>query len=166
LLVGSEAPFSRDQFTPGHFTASAVVLSPDQDALLLIHHTRLQRWLQPGGHVEPADGDLALAARREVAEETGLLALDAPFGGPGPFDLDVHRIPATGTTPEHLHFDVRFLFRARSNDLTPASDVNEARWVPFTSVDELNSEASITRMTLKLRNLLASESGSVFRGEP
>lgn len=166
LLAGCEDAFARQQFVPGHFTASAVVLHPTENALLLIHHTGLRRWLQAGGHVEPADGDLSLAARREVAEETGLMELDAPFGETRPFDVDVHRIPAREAAPAHRHFDVRFLFRAHSKYLNPASDVNEARWVPFGDVARLNPEASLARMTLKLSALLASESGRVFRGEP
>ncbi len=46
LILGSAAPFSRIQFEPGHFTASAFVLSPDQQNLLMIFHSKLQRWLQ------------------------------------------------------------------------------------------------------------------------
>jgi len=166
LLASPGDALVRDRYRPGHFTASAIVLPPDGDALLLIHHTRLRRWLQPGGHVENADGDLALAARREAAEETGVYALDAPVGEPLLFDLDVHRIPASGGTPAHRHFDVRFLFRARSRDLTPASDVSEARWVPFSEVTELNGEESMIRLIRKLDTLLASAEGHAFQGEP
>src|SRR5690606_25147466 len=76
LSSQSGAPFSRHQFEPGHFTASAFVLSPDRQSLLLIHHRKLGLWLQPGGHLEPADPNVRAAARREVAEEVGLEDLD------------------------------------------------------------------------------------------
>src|SRR4051812_12468557 len=81
--------FSRSHFVPGHFTASAFILSPDRKALLLIHHLKLDRWLQPGGHVEADDVDVLAAARREVEKEVGLPA-DLPLFRPGLFDLDIH----------------------------------------------------------------------------
>src|SRR5437762_10909961 len=45
----------RRHMSPGHFTASAFVLSPDYDEVLLIFHKKLGRWLQPGGHVDAGD---------------------------------------------------------------------------------------------------------------
>ena len=70
-LLQLSAPLSRGHFTPGHLTASAFVVSPD-DELLLIFHRKLGIWVQPGGHIEPGDESLLDAARREVAEEVGL----------------------------------------------------------------------------------------------
>ena len=64
LLESEGDPFARTHFLPGHFTASAFVLSPSFNALYLIHHRKLERWLQPGGHVEPIDEDLLLAKIR------------------------------------------------------------------------------------------------------
>ena len=55
LLECSPEPFSRDQFVPGHITCTGLVIAPDRDGILLIHHRRLDRWLLPGGHVEAAD---------------------------------------------------------------------------------------------------------------
>jgi hypothetical protein len=40
---------------PGHITGSAWVLSPDRQKVLLVHHAKLDRWLQPGGH---SDGEI------------------------------------------------------------------------------------------------------------
>jgi 8-oxo-dGTP pyrophosphatase MutT (NUDIX family) len=57
---------------PSHVTASAVVLSPDGLLTCLVLHRRLRVWVQPGGHLEPEDMTLPLAAAREVEEETGL----------------------------------------------------------------------------------------------
>src|SRR5690606_7888674 len=34
---------------PGHVTGSAWVVSPDRRRCLLVHHAKLDRWLQPGG---------------------------------------------------------------------------------------------------------------------
>lgn len=105
---GLSDPLSRHQ--PGaHFTASAVVVNPTGDAVALIHHGKLDRWLQPGGHVEPADGgSLADAALREAAEETGCSVTLHPHA-PRPLDVDAHLIPARKNEDAHHHLDVRFL---------------------------------------------------------
>ena len=72
LLREHPRPLERTSYDPGHVTASGLVLSPDGSSVLLVLHRRLGRWLQPGGHLEPGDPDIAAAARREVREETGL----------------------------------------------------------------------------------------------
>src|SRR6266496_2271716 len=71
LLEHSPDPFSREQFIPGHITCSGMVIAPDGDGVLVVHHRRLVRWLLPGGPVEPEDATIAVSARREVTEETG-----------------------------------------------------------------------------------------------
>jgi len=156
LLAGPNDPFARDHFVPGHFTASAFVLDPAGEQLLLILHSKLNLWLQPGGHVDPTDPDLLSGARREAAEETGITALD-PVGGIGPIlDLDVHPIPANPRKgePAHEHFDVRFLFRARSCAFEAGSDALAARWVPLAEVEDAGTDDSVARAVRKLRTLL------------
>lgn len=150
MLALSAQPeaFGRAHFTPGHFTASAFVLAPDDSGLLLIHHARLDRWLQPGGHVEPGDLDLLAAARRELAEEVGIE--DAELAAPGIFDLDVHGIPAARGEPEHQHFDVRFLFRAASRQLRISSEAHAAAWVRFADLDPHQTDHSVLRAARKL----------------
>lgn len=138
---------ARTHFAPGHFTASAFVLSPARDQLLLIHHAKLNRWLQPGGHIDAADRDVIAAAQREVAEETGLVCLEPPAQI---FDLDIHEIPGRGTAPTHSHFDVRFLFVAPNLNHTAGSDALSARWSPLSAVSELESDESVLRAVRKL----------------
>ena len=126
LLEGSPDPFSRHQFTPGHITATGLVLAPDGQRLLLVHHRRLDRWLLPGGHVEPADAGIWDTARREVVEETGVaLRTDAvpPLVG-----IDVHGIPAKGVEPFHLHHDLLFPFRATSDELQISPESLALTW--------------------------------------
>ena len=72
--------------------------------VLLTLHPRVGRWLQLGGHCEPADATLAGAALREATEESGIagLTIDA-----APVHLDVHPITCSLGVPTR-HFDVRF----------------------------------------------------------
>lgn len=138
----------RDHYVPGHFTASAFVLAPETDELLLILHGKLGLWLQPGGHVDDADSDLEAAARREVQEETGLESLELLDATP--FDVDVHRIPARREQPEHQHFDVRWLYRASTRELRAGSDARQARWVALEQVGDAGSDRSVLRAVDKL----------------
>lgn len=123
--------FSRDHFEPGHFTASAFVLSMNQKALLLIAHRKLGMWLQPGGHIEATDRDPTEAALRELREETGVEGVELLESL---FDIDVHQIPAFGNQPQHLHHDLRILARARDLSLRPSSEVSSARWFSLEEV--------------------------------
>jgi 8-oxo-dGTP pyrophosphatase MutT (NUDIX family) len=150
MLDLSESPdaMTRTNYTPGHFTASAFVVSPDRGRILLIFHSKLQRWLQPGGHVDPRDQDILGAARREVEEEVGLSKLS--LIGPGIFDLDVHLIPARGDAPAHEHFDVRFAFASPSLEHRAGSDASAARWIDIAEVKYVDSDESVLRAARKL----------------
>lgn len=151
LLESTQDPFSRHHFAPGHVTASAFVLAPDLEQILLILHGKLHRWLQPGGHVDPDDADVIAAARREVAEEVGLRELAFWRQTAAIFDVDVHVIPARRTEPEHRHFDVRFAFVAPGHAFVAASDARAGQWVPLREVGRLESDASVLRAVAKLR---------------
>jgi 8-oxo-dGTP pyrophosphatase MutT (NUDIX family) len=150
-LLDGPGPFSRSSYDPGHFTASAFVLSPERDSLLLIFHAKLGLWLQPGGHVEPADVSVLDAARREVAEEVGLSELTAQPSPPALFDVDIHRIPARPKEPTHDHFDLRFLFVASTRAVRPNDEVKAAQWVPLENVENVTTDRSVTRAVEKLR---------------
>jgi 8-oxo-dGTP pyrophosphatase MutT (NUDIX family) len=153
LLDSSGDPFSREHYGPGHFTASGFVLSPDGGSVLLVLHRKLNRWLQPGGHIDPADADLFAAACREVAEETGLNHLPAEGDDGGVFDVDIHPIPARKTEPAHEHFDVRFLLRASATDITRNDETHDAEWVPLGALADRMSHPDEARVIRKLRGL-------------
>jgi 8-oxo-dGTP pyrophosphatase MutT (NUDIX family) len=122
--------------------------------VLLILHSKLHRWLQPGGHVEPDDLDVIASARREVREETGLA--DILLTLPGLFDVDVHDIPARGAQPAHAHFDLRFVFSTSAVELNAGSDANAARWAPISQLlaarddHEYPTDESVLRAVRKL----------------
>ena len=126
-------PSSRNHYEPGHFTASAFVISPDRAQMLLIRHRKLGLWLQPGGHFEDGDQSLLAAAEREAREETGLprLRVESPL-----FDLDIHVIPGWADQPAHLHLDLRVLFQAESWETVIGDDVMDVRWFPLEKLAE------------------------------
>lgn len=147
-----EAPFSRDQ--PGaHFTGSAVVVAPDGARVALVHHRKLGRWLQPGGHVEAGDaGRLERTALREAAEETGLAVALHP-AAPRPLDLDAHLIPARGEVAAHHHLDVRFLVVAEDPERL-RHDPGEsfgARWFGWDEALGLADDGALSRFLRKAR---------------
>lgn len=135
---------------PGHLTGSAWILDPERRRVVLVHHRKLDKWLQPGGHAD-GDPDLAAVALREAREETGLARLR--LVSKAVFDIDRHRIPPHGATPAHWHLDLRFQIEAEPEEALAVSDEsNDVQWVELTRVEEYNSEESMLRMVQKTVN--------------
>jgi 8-oxo-dGTP pyrophosphatase MutT (NUDIX family) len=141
-------PTSRNRFDPGHFTVSGFVVSPDGSSLLLVHHRRLDRWLQPGGHIDPDDDSPMTAASREVLEETGINT--EPIKG-GLIDFDIHPIPPRAPEPAHEHFDLRFGFRALEVHVIADEEVNDAVWAPWSYIERFAVDDSVIRGAERLR---------------
>ncbi|MEQ1507457.1 MAG: NUDIX hydrolase [Myxococcota bacterium] len=149
LLDAPGDPFGRSRFEPGHFTASAFVTAPDGGSVLLVHHGKLHRWLQPGGHFEPDDVDLFAAVRREIAEETGIVDVSLPDGA-ALLDVDIHEIPPLKGDPAHRHYDLRVHLRAATLAFTAGSDARAAKWVALDAVREAESDPSVMRAITRL----------------
>jgi 8-oxo-dGTP pyrophosphatase MutT (NUDIX family) len=146
----------RRELLAGHFTGSAWVLGPDRSKALLIHHRNLDKWVQPGGHADDTDASLVETARREATEECGLSGLR--LLSEQIFDLDVHVIPAKREVPEHLHYDVRFLFQAENEAFVEDfAEVKAVRWVPLEEISSWGHspwgqlQQSVRRMAEKCR---------------
>lgn len=97
---------------PAHFTGSAWLLNKAGDKALLMHHRKLNMWLQPGGHAD-GDPDLLAVALREAQEESGIEAIAPVYNEI--FDLDIHAIGTPGTAKHLEHYDVRFLLQVHSD---------------------------------------------------
>ena len=149
-FIGSEPDCCDRSTSFGHMTGSAWLLSKDGQRALLMHHRKLDRWLQPGGHAD-GDADLAQVALREAEEETGLAGLVVE---PSIFDLDRHRIPARGMEPEHWHYDVRFVVRATGNEQFIQNEESLAlAWFDIVTLAENAAlDESIRRMARKWIN--------------
>ena len=142
LLERDEGAFDRHRWSPGHITASAFVVDPGRRQLLLIHHAKLGMWLQPGGHVDPEDADVAAAARRELWEEAGI---EVSAGAGTLLQVDIHRIPARPDQPTHEHFDVRWLFTIERREARAGSDALAARWVSLDDLAQVDTDDSVRR---------------------
>ncbi|MFE0423075.1 NUDIX hydrolase [Streptomyces sp. NPDC058953] len=136
----------------GHLTASALVVDPTRERVLLTLHRKLGMWLQMGGHCEPDDTTLAAAALREATEESGIpgLTLVARDGAPGPVRLDRHPIPA----PCHWHLDVQYAALAPAGATARISDESlDLRWFGYAEVPEV-ADASVVRLLERARAVL------------
>lgn len=143
----------------GHLTASAWIVNTTGDRVLLMHHRKLNKWIQPGGHAD-GDWDLAYVAFREASEETGLSSLE--IRTEKVFDVDVHTIPAYKNIAAHRHFDIRFVCVADDEEpLVQNSESYGIAWVAIEAIERYTTEESILRM--KGKWLQANLSGHVAR---
>jgi 8-oxo-dGTP pyrophosphatase MutT (NUDIX family) len=127
---------------PGHLTGSALVIDPVDHRVLMLFHSKLRRWLQPGGHAD-GDPDLARVALREAVEETGIndLRLVEPA-----IDLDVHWVDPPGESP-HEHHDVRFLVVAPSEAKPVGNHESKAlRWICPSKLVNVNADTGLCRL--------------------
>ena len=126
----------------GQFTASCWLLNSKQDRFLLMHHSKLAQWFQPGGHCD-GDSNALQVAIKEAQEETGILEI-VPISE-DIFDLDVHFIPKRKGDHTHLHFDVRFLLKALHDDIRPNHESKDMGWFKVLN-EEMNPDQALKRM--------------------
>jgi 8-oxo-dGTP pyrophosphatase MutT (NUDIX family) len=135
----------------GHVTASAWIVDPTRSSAVLLHHRKLDRWLQLGGHVD-GDPDVRRAAQREAREESGLRTLRSL--GEGIYDIDVHRIPARAAEPEHDHYDLRLAYEADPREsLVRNDESHDVRWIPLAELENYAIDESVRRLARKTATL-------------
>jgi len=159
-------PFDRG-IVEGHLTGSAVVVSATGARVLLLHHRKLGRWLQPGGHAEPGEQEGELVALREAREETGIEGLALHPSAPRPLDVDVHPIPARGDEPAHRHLDLRYLVVA-PGDASPrrqAAEVRALRWFTWAELASVDLDPGLRRALRAARALTDPTHTPMAEGE-
>ena len=133
---------------PGHITGSAWVLNEAQTQALLVHHAKLNKWVQPGGHADGVE-DVFSVALREAQEETGITHF---FTDQEIYDIDIHLIPARKEFPAHYHYDVRYLLVAKDGQSVVVSDEShDVRWFDFDQIKNMTNERSVLRMVEKIQ---------------
>ena len=143
LLDTRPDPLGRHEY-PGHFTGSALVVHADLERTLVLFHSKLRIWVQPGGHAD-GDANLAGVALREASEETGIKGLKV---WPVAIDLDIHEVNPPKGDP-HLHYDVRFVVQAPTNAVVDTNhESQDQRWVRPDELAALGADAGLQRLAI------------------
>ncbi len=134
----------------GHITASAWLLNNDKTKALILHHSKLDIWVQPGGHCDGCTDPLYVAIK-EAKEESGLKSI-VPVSNLI-FDLDIHEIPESKKEKKHLHYDIRFILKSESDDtLNKNHESKELKWIEYIEDIPTNNK-SIYRMFSKWKSI-------------
>lgn len=142
----------------GHITASALIVDPTAQRVLLTLHPAVRRWLQTGGHIELDDASPEAAALREAREESGIESLELI---PSPLRLDRHEVPCRapdGQRSQLAHFDIQWLVIA-APDATPvrSSESIDLRWWPWADLPrgEHGADPSVEALVAAARTHLS-----------
>jgi 8-oxo-dGTP pyrophosphatase MutT (NUDIX family) len=145
-LLNQKDCFQRTHL-PGHITGSAWIVNREKTKTLLVHHAKLNKWVQPGGHADGEENILNVALR-EAEEETGVKNLTV---APHIFDLDIHLIPSRKDFPEHFHYDIRFLVEGDETEkIAVSEESHDVKWVLLSDLEKFTSERSVLRMKEKV----------------
>lgn len=158
-FVNTNEDCFENDFKLGHVTGSALVVDKNLKYTLLTHHTKLNKWLQFGGH---SDGHNIVSdtAFREAQEESGLKSLKYHPAISGVFDVDVHLIPEGAVMPAHNHYDVRFLLIGdKDEQFQVSNESHDLKWIKLEDVKNYNSQPSFLRMINKVIDLRAKKHG-------
>ena len=142
----------------GHIVAGGFIYAKEENRFLVLYHNDLKMFLYPGGHVDSNDVNTLTAAKREIAEETGLNDLEQLIVSDNeliPIDIDTHKIGYNErlNLPEHYHFDFRYLFVVdKIQDIkTDEDEMSGYKWI---SLDELTNDPNYGRVAIKIKRLI------------
>ena len=126
-----------------HMTASAWVVNPARDKVLMVYHNIYDSWSWTGGHAD-GEADLAAVAYREAQEETGIRDLKPLMDGPVSLEVitvDGH-VKRGKYVSSHLHLNLTYLFEASEEQaLTVKEDENSGvAWIPREELEQYVSE--------------------------
>ena len=143
------------------FTASAFIVNENSE-VLLIKHSKLGEWIQPGGHIE--DGETPdEAARREAREEVGVkieflnkseIESEESDNLPSPFNVNLHSI-----SEDHMHCDFNYLANPVGEvEATHSHEHDSQKWFSRENLEEVEKFRRMLEMPAywRLKNAILS----------
>ena len=129
--------------TLAHMTASAWVVNPARDKVLMVYHKLYGSWSWTGGHAD-GETDLLAVALREVREETGvehLRPVSTRIYSLESLTVDGHEKRGTYVS-SHLHLNVTYLLEADEHDTLHICEAENSgvRWFPLEEAPEASTE--------------------------
>ncbi len=147
--------FGRDN-AEGHITCSAWIVNRDHSAVLLTYHRSLKKWVQTGGHIDPGEMPFE-ASWREGLEESGITGL-SPVSREI-FNLSIFPFPQGKDGKAHLHYDIRYLFVADTEDYRVSDESLELKWVELKALGKYSNEPDILAMEKRQPDFLIKVGG-------
>jgi ADP-ribose pyrophosphatase YjhB (NUDIX family) len=117
-----------------------VIVTDDQDRILLIRRTDNDNWAVPGGAIDLGES-MVEAAMRETKEESGI---DCQITGlTGIYTDPKHVILYTSNLEARQEFSIVLTARPVGGQPTPSSETSEVRWVPRSEIDSYTMDRSM-----------------------
>jgi len=140
-----------EEYLSGHITGSSWIINKTKDKGLFTLHTKLNKWLQLGGHVDDGE-NVVEGATREALEESGLTNIQ--LLSPDIYDIDIHLIPENKKHKAHYHYDIRYLYMSDDKEeLGISHESKDLKWIPLNELKDYNKDESVLRMKVKLENI-------------
>lgn len=141
---------------PLYATGSAWLINPSNGKILLTHHKKLGRWLQPGGRIHTQDNmSIQQTALRETQEESGIIQIK--LSSPELFHLDIHYIPEQKNQEAQYYYDFCFLHHiTEDKPLCKSSESLDLKWFSMAELMQMDLESSIEKMVKKWQHKLFS----------
>ena len=114
-----------------HMTASAWVVNPARDRVLMVYHRLYDSWAWTGGHAD-GETDLLSVALRECREETGVLHVRPVTEEI--YSLEIMTVEGHEKrgqyVPSHLHLNLTYLLEADERDALQVCEAENSgvRW--------------------------------------
>ena len=153
-----------------HFVASAYILNKNET--LLIFHPKIQKWLPPGGHMEPNESPVE-AVKREVKEEVGLdiellqdecIVIDKwnARSFARPFLCLEEDIPETKFEKAHKHIDFIYLANALNPKNALSSEDHPIKWFSFEEILLLDKEKEMFWETFEVIEVIFKQKAVIL----